>query len=190
MWLGAAALAAFAGCAGDDAAGGKHKKVTDPSCEQLHVGPSPMRRLTRHEYNNTVRDLIGMDTSPADSWVADGLVHGFDNNASVQAVTATHAQQFMDTADDVAEAVVEDLAALLPCDPAAIGDQACAEQLIDDLVRRAYRRPVTDEDRDRLLGVFLVGYGTRNLPNGGQAGAVDGVAVAALLVSRGARRRR
>src|SRR5690606_14561610 len=33
-------------------------------CTAITPGPSPLRRLTTHEYNNTVRDLLGDTTSP------------------------------------------------------------------------------------------------------------------------------
>ncbi len=46
-------------------------------------GPSLIQRLTRRQYNNTIRDLLGVDTHPADAFPADGGGGaGFDNNAS------------------------------------------------------------------------------------------------------------
>src|SRR5687767_3132485 len=35
------------------------------------AGASPLRRLTRREYNNTVRDLLGDTTRPADQFPSD-----------------------------------------------------------------------------------------------------------------------
>src|SRR5688500_5086994 len=32
------------------------------------AGPRPLRRLTRREYNNTIRDLLGDDTKPGDQF--------------------------------------------------------------------------------------------------------------------------
>jgi hypothetical protein len=43
----------------------------------------PLHRLNRVEYNNTVRDLIGLDLRPADDFPADDTAHGFDNVAEV-----------------------------------------------------------------------------------------------------------
>ncbi len=53
-----------------------------------------MRRLTRREYNNTVRDLLGDDTAPAAGWLAEPGDASFDNNAGVQVVTRQHLEQF------------------------------------------------------------------------------------------------
>ena len=35
-------------------------------CDSFDPGPSPLRRLTRWEYNHTVHDLLGDATKPAD----------------------------------------------------------------------------------------------------------------------------
>jgi hypothetical protein len=44
-------------------------------------GPTLIQRLTRRQYNNTIRDLLGVDTHPADAFPADGGGGGgFDNN--------------------------------------------------------------------------------------------------------------
>jgi hypothetical protein len=42
-----------------------------------------VRRLNRAEYNNTVRDLVGLETRPADEFPADDVGYGFDNIAEV-----------------------------------------------------------------------------------------------------------
>ena len=39
-----------------------------------------VRRLNRAEYNNTVRDLLGVDSSPADDFPQDDTGYGFDND--------------------------------------------------------------------------------------------------------------
>ena len=44
-----------------------------------------LRRLNRTEYNNTIRDLIGLDLHPADDFPADDVGYGFDNIGDVLA---------------------------------------------------------------------------------------------------------
>src|SRR5262245_55962452 len=39
--------------------------------DPTEAGPSPLRRLTRREYNNTVRDLLGDTSRPADQFPLD-----------------------------------------------------------------------------------------------------------------------
>src|SRR5262249_17304862 len=42
-------------------------------------GRVTVRRLNRTEYNNTVRDLVGVSFRPADDFPADDVGYGFDN---------------------------------------------------------------------------------------------------------------
>ena len=43
------------------------------------AGRVSARRLNRAEYNNTIRDLLGIDIRPADAFPADTPAYGFDN---------------------------------------------------------------------------------------------------------------
>src|SRR5262245_49229472 len=44
-----------------------------------NAGRITMRRLNRTEYDNTVRDLLGVDFNPAEDFPADDVGYGFDN---------------------------------------------------------------------------------------------------------------
>ena len=52
------------------------EKATPPD-----PGRITARRLNRTEYNNTIRDLLGVDTHPADDFPQDDAGYGFDNIA-------------------------------------------------------------------------------------------------------------
>lgn len=117
-------------------------------------GPSPLRRLTRSEYNNTVRDLLGVTSRPADAFTADGTAFGFDNIAEVQQVTRLQAEQFATAAADIALQSRPKLAQILPCDPQKVGESACAGEFIKTFGRRAFRRPPTSVESDRLVKVY------------------------------------
>ena len=65
-------------------------------------GPSLIQRLTRRQYNNTIRDLLGVDTHPADAFPADGGGGGgFDNNASTLFVPPILMEKYLAAAADV-----------------------------------------------------------------------------------------
>ncbi|HZZ71082.1 MAG TPA: DUF1592 domain-containing protein [Pirellulales bacterium] len=49
----------------------------------LDPGHVTMRRLNRSEYNNTIRDLVGVDFKPADDFPQDDVGYGFDNIGDV-----------------------------------------------------------------------------------------------------------
>ena len=56
---------------------------TDPSAVPKDPGWAPIHRLTRLQYNNTLRDLLGADHRPADHFPPDGGGGGgFENNAA------------------------------------------------------------------------------------------------------------
>ena len=60
-----------------------------------------MRRLTRYEYNYTLRDLLGVDTIAADAtrlFPADATSHGFPNFGPVQALSDVQLQHYMKAA--------------------------------------------------------------------------------------------
>ncbi len=49
----------------------------------VDVGRVTIRRLNRAEYDNSMRDLLGVTTSPANDFPADDFGHGFDNQGDV-----------------------------------------------------------------------------------------------------------
>ena len=61
-----------------------------------------MRRLNRAEYNNTIRDLLGVDFKPGDDFPADVPAHGFDNIASVLSVSPVLVEKYLAAAEKVA----------------------------------------------------------------------------------------
>ena len=62
-----------AGCVGGIGSGGSSERPgatppgSSPGSDPNAAGPMPLRRLTRREYNNTVRDLLGDTSQPADA---------------------------------------------------------------------------------------------------------------------------
>ena len=49
----------------------------------VQPGRVTARRLNRAEYNNTIRDLLGVSLRPADEFPVDDSGYGFDNNGDV-----------------------------------------------------------------------------------------------------------
>jgi hypothetical protein len=160
----AIALLGGAGCVGifDQPGGGGGNQTQDQCVGSTSLGATPLRKLTRFEYNNTVHDLLGDSTQPANNFPPDEVRLGFDNNAAALDVSPVLTEGYMDAAESLSQAA---LAAppkgLLPCDPATLtttaAEDACATQFIASFGKRAFRRPVASDDATRLLGVFHAG---------------------------------
>src|SRR5262249_42209962 len=65
-------------------------------------GRAVIRRLNRAEYNNTVRDLLGVTFQPADDFPADVPGHGFDNIAGALTVSPVLVEKYLAAAEKVA----------------------------------------------------------------------------------------
>jgi hypothetical protein len=116
-------------------------------CSTPKVGGSPLRRLTRREYNNVVRTLLGDTTRPADQFVAESAQSGFTNGAESTLLSAVVIDDFERAATALAReaTTAAKLAGLVGCDPnAAAGQDACASNFIRDFGARAFRRPLEE----------------------------------------------
>lgn len=66
-------------------------------------GHITVRRLNRKEYNNTVRELTGVDYFPAENFPADDIGHGFDNIGDVLSISPVHLERYLDAAEGIAQ---------------------------------------------------------------------------------------
>ncbi len=64
-------------------------------------GRVTIRRLNRAEYNNTIRDLCGVDFKPAESFPSDDVGYGFDNIGDVLSVQPILIEKYMAAADSI-----------------------------------------------------------------------------------------
>ncbi len=141
-------------------------QVGSAQCTGLQPGKSPIRRMTRFEYNNTVRDLLGDDTMPASSFAPEEEAMGFNNQATALGVTELLAEQFLQASEDVAGRAAQHMDTLLPCKPAEIGEEACARQFITTFGKRAYRRPLEASETDKLFSLYQWGRNKYDFSNG------------------------
>ena len=65
-------------------------------------GRVTIRRLNRNEYNNTIRDLVGIDIRPAEDFPSDDVGEGFDNIADVLSLSPLLLEKYMDAAERIA----------------------------------------------------------------------------------------
>jgi len=124
-------------------------------------GPAPLRRLTKNEYTNSLRDLLGISTRPGDDLPPEEETYGFDNNASGRGVTQIHVERYMLAAETlIREAIAEHRSSVIKCDPYEISAELCARYTIRDFGRLAYRRPLTTGELERFISYFNSLYET------------------------------
>lgn len=118
------------------------------------AAPVPLRRLTNEEYNNTVRDLLGDTSRPADAFPPDEAVGGFENN-TVSPVTQGLVERYMSAAEALAAAAsaAGRIDRIAPC-PAGEPHEACGRRFIDTFGRMAFRRPLDEGERSSLMGLY------------------------------------
>jgi hypothetical protein len=143
--------------------GTKPDPMTPAPGDPNAAGPMPLRRLTVFEYNNTVRDLLGVTGNPAKNFPRD-----IDSQTDF---TIFHragivATDDLDAIKDAAEASAAGVEAMVttiaPCSGGAAEDE-CARKFITDFGLRAFRRPVTPDEATRLFGLYTTGRTTLTL---------------------------
>jgi hypothetical protein len=151
--LGSACEANIDGSAAAGNAGGDGQVEEELRCDGPTVDAAPLRRLTREQYDNTVRDLLGIEGQPSQRIAQDEKVAAFYSNA-VAPVNRLTVEQYAGVAEELALAAVGKLGAIAPCDRATLGDRACASAFIDRFGTRAYRRPLTAAEKLRYERLF------------------------------------
>ncbi len=159
-------------------------KLTQEELEKMLAGSTISRRLNRLEYNNTLRDLFGVDLHAGDLLPSEGGGgEGFDNAGATLFTTPTLMEKYLEAAELV-------LGTLLPAaakekGPAEQGSPAkpddkldagqlgsarkalliavpgpkttpheAARKVIESFLPQAFRRPATPKEVDRYLSIF------------------------------------
>ena len=72
-------------------------------CTQISdPGRVTIRRLNRAEYNNTIRDLLGVASQPAENFPSDDVGYGFDNIGDVLSLPPLLMEKYLDAAEKIA----------------------------------------------------------------------------------------
>lgn len=127
---------------------------TDDSLIPRNPGRVVLHRLSRAEYNNTVRDLFGIQSRPADSFPADGGGGGgFDNNADTLFVPPILMERYLGAASQILdETRRERLFFVRPGKGAT--KRAAAQKILATFAMRGFRRPVESMELARLMRLY------------------------------------
>lgn len=141
-----------AGSGSGDESGGE---PSDPGsdCAGVGAGLGPMRRLTKPQYDNTVRDLFDGAVEPGPTFPASVIHEEYSNNPAANVVSLSGAEDILVAAEHAGQQVVDGIDAgsgILECEPGP----ACAESFIADFGARAFRRPLRPAEHEALLDAY------------------------------------
>jgi mono/diheme cytochrome c family protein len=148
--------------------------LTPEQLQKALAGSTTSRRLNRMEYNNTLRDLFGVDVHAGDLLPSEGGGgEGFDNAAATLFTTPVLMEKYLEAAElvlgtlfpaaakdkEVASPEADQLAALRRKLIGAVPDAStppltAARRVLDSFLPRAFRRPVTGKEIERYLNIF------------------------------------
>jgi hypothetical protein len=127
----------------------------------LDVGRVSVHRLNNFEYDNTMRDLVGVDGMAQKTFMPDEEGE-FDNDADAFTLNDARFQAYFDAADRIGETVFADTSptglrqayvyglVTPPCTPSAT-DATCSTQIIAAFAQKAWRHPLTTDDLQGLV---------------------------------------
>ena len=143
-----------------------------PPNEPPPIGPvmpvqSPLARLTNEEYVNSIRTLLNLrgDSSnindARDSLVPEAIVKGLTNDAETQTMTQLRLSGYSTMAMAAADDFLTDVRSgdhlddLLNCESSnAQSAKLCIEEFSNELISKAYRRPLNDGDTAIISGLY------------------------------------
>jgi hypothetical protein len=119
------------------------------------AAPGALKRLTTSEYVATLRELLGEVT--IGEIERDTFVEGFAKIGGTDVSISLNGVEKYDLAAEAAtQQVFEDparRAALLGCTPSGISDSACFESFVSRFGRLAFRRPLSDGERQKYTAL-------------------------------------
>jgi hypothetical protein len=136
-----------------------------------------VRRLTHAQYDNTVRDLVGDYSKPAERFPPEDYVDGFKNQLTGQGMPPLLVETYSTAAERLALNAfrIGDINGLVPCAPSrgygasrqssagstratadkwAFNDNKCRDAFVRKFGLRAFRRPLTDDEVKRYSAAF------------------------------------
>lgn len=124
---------------------------------EKHPGRVTLRRLNRAEYNNTIRDLCGLDLNLAADFPSDDVGNGFDNIGDVLSLSPILLEKYLAAAQTVAERMLADPTARnrFFVHEAETEDEriAVAQKNVAQFAELAFRRPLTQSESERLFEI-------------------------------------
>ncbi len=148
-------LALLLGC-GHSSLDDREPEPTDPGalCTEFSQRTAGARLLTRSEYLRTIQDLLSTDLDPTGSFPSEPVVGGFNNDATSHQANPLLVEKHAQAASLLAaEALKRGMDTLHECKKDQ-PDVACASEFLLSFGRRAFRRPLTENEADSFRRLY------------------------------------
>jgi hypothetical protein len=135
------------GSGGTSSSSGGGSSVVASKCVSGIPGTSQLARLTKAEYDNTIRDLVGLNNQPS-SMLAPDTTGSVDQRAW---------DGYQAAADAVSTSILADAAArqkALGCATTGGDDTACIQSFVSSFGARAFRRPLTTAETSKFVAMY------------------------------------
>src|SRR5688572_23259192 len=126
------------------------------TCDVTTPGVAPLRLLTRFQYDNAVRDLLGDTNQPSLGFPPENEVDGYRTNAAANLANPLLVESYLTAAEAVAARAAARVTEIAPCDAGA-DPVACGHAFVMSFGARAFRRPLTDAEQIPLWVLFDAG---------------------------------
>ena len=145
------ACAILSGCTDEKTSGlAAVDKEIDRSEPVIDLPEPTLRRLTRSQYGNAIRDLLGEEVVLPSSLEPDEVTDGLlAIGAALTTISPRGVEQYETAAYSLIDQVLEDPSlrdALIPCTPDDVVGEECAEMVLAEFGWRAWRRPLDEEE--------------------------------------------
>ncbi|MCA9262440.1 MAG: DUF1592 domain-containing protein [Planctomycetales bacterium] len=125
-------------------------------------GRVTIQRLNRAEYDNTIRDLLGLDLNLADDFPSDDVGAGFDNVGDVLSLPPILLEKYLASARVAAQQALRDPEArkrILREQPTSDDERLpTARRNIQQFAEQAFRRPLADDEVNRLMEIAMLAW--------------------------------
>ncbi|MCU1330494.1 MAG: hypothetical protein JWN34_5864 [Bryobacterales bacterium] len=137
---------------GEDLATALRYRQQEDQGEGAVLQDAELRRLTHSQFNHTVRDLLGDQTTPANQFPPEDFVNGFRNQSRGQSLSPILIEAYSSAAERLARSAFQggDIHKLIPCKPSA----ACRARFVREFGLKAFRRPLDPGEQQRYEGLM------------------------------------
>ena len=165
---GGGASGGNSGSAGTGGSAGAGAAGTGTPVPGVDPGRVAIHRLNNLEYDNTMRDLVGVPGMAQATFQPDEQGE-FDNTAAAFTMNDARYEQYFNTADTIGEAVFANAALkakIMTCAPTSATD-TCTNTIITNFGKRAWRRPLDTTEVARLVKLDMDAVALGETPEGG-----------------------